>query len=213
MAAKPMIRRTKSSKRWLSEHEADDFVKRARAAGWRSRAVFKLDEIQQKDGLIRPGMTIVDLGAAPGAWSQYAMHAMKDRGEVIAVDLLPIEPIPGVTTIQGDFREDAVLRELEAAVGDRKIDLVLSDMAPNISGVSAVDQPRSMYLAELALDFARGHLAEGGSFVAKLFQGEGFQEFVADARRAFGSVKVRKPKASRPRSREVYLVARNHRVV
>ena len=124
-----------------------------------------------------------------------------------------MDPIPGVTIIQGDFREDDVLRELEAAVGDRKIDLVLSDMAPNISGMAAVDQPRAMYLAELALDFARQHLAEGGDFVAKLFQGEGFQEFVADARQAFGTVKVRKPKASRPRSREVYLVARGHRVV
>ena len=213
MTATPMSRRTKSSNRWLSEHEADDFVKRARAEGWRSRAVFKLDEIQQKDRLIRPGMTIVDLGAAPGAWSQYAMHAMKDRGEVVAIDLLPMDPIPGVTFIQGDFREDDALRELQAALGDRKVDLVLSDMAPNISGMAAVDQPRAMYLAELALDFAREHLAEGGSFVAKVFQGEGFQEFVADARRAFGSVKVRKPKASRPRSREVYLVARNHRVV
>lgn len=208
-----MNRRTKSSKRWLTEHESDDFVRRARSAGWRSRAVFKLEEIQQKDQLIRPGMTIVDLGAAPGAWSQYAMHAMKDRGQVIAVDLLPIDPIPGVTLIQGDFREDATLAELQAVIGDRNIDLVLSDMAPNISGVSAVDQPRSMYLAELALDFARGHLAEGGGFVAKVFQGEGFQEFVAEARRSFGTVKVRKPKASRPRSREVYLVARNHRVV
>lgn len=197
----------------MSEHESDDFVKRARSAGWRSRAVFKLDEIQQKDRLIRPGMMIVDLGAAPGAWSQYAMHVMKEKGEVIAMDLLPIDPIPGVTIIQGDFREDEKLGELQAAIGDRKIDLVLSDMAPNISGVSAVDQPRSMYLAELALDFARQHLAEGGSFVAKVFQGEGFQEFVVEARRAFGSVKVRKPKASRPRSREVYLVARNHRVV
>lgn len=213
METAAMSRRSKSSGRWLSEHESDDFVKRARASGWRSRAVFKLEEIQNKDRLIRPGMTIVDLGAAPGAWSQYAMHVMRGRGEVIAVDLLPIDPIPGVTVIQGDFRENGTLTELRAAVGDRKVDLVLSDMAPNISGVSAVDQPRSMYLAELALEFARHHLAEGGDLVAKVFQGEGFQEFVADARRAFGSVKVRKPKASRPRSREVYLVARNYRVV
>ncbi len=207
-----MARRTRSSKRWIAEHEADEFVKRARQAGWRSRAVFKLEEIQDKDHLIRPGMTVVDLGAAPGAWSQYVMHVMGGKGELFALDILAMDPVAGVTCIQGDFRDEVVLRELEAALGDRKVDLVLSDMAPNISGMAAVDQPRAMYLAELALDFGRRHLVSSGDFVSKVFQGEGFQEFVAELRRSFESVRIRKPGASRPRSREVYAVARNYRV-
>ncbi len=207
-----MARRTKSSKRWIAEHEADEFVRRARQAGWRSRAVFKLEEIQSKDQIIRPGMIVVDLGAAPGAWCQYVMHVMEGKGELFAVDILPMEPVAGVTCIQGDFRDEDVLREVEMALGNRKVDLVLSDMAPNISGMAAVDQPRAMYLAELALSFARAHLAEGGCFVAKVFQGEGFQEFVAELRRTFESVRTRKPGASRPRSRETYAVARNYRV-
>jgi len=207
-----MTRRTKSSKRWIREHEADDFVKRAREAGWRSRAVFKLEEIQQRDRLIQSGMSIVDLGSAPGAWSQYARHLLKDSGDVYALDILPMEPIAGVNFIHGDFCDEDTLGELVKLLSGRRVDLVLSDMAPNISGVTAVDQPRSMYLAELALEFARQHLAQGGSFATKVFQGEGFQEFVVDTRRSFESVKVRKPKASRPRSREVYLVARNFRL-
>jgi 23S rRNA (uridine2552-2'-O)-methyltransferase len=207
-----MTQRTKSSKRWLAEHEADEFVRRARLAGWRSRAVFKLEEIQNKDNIIRPGMTVVDLGAAPGAWSQYVMHVMGGKGKLLALDILPMDPIAGVTCIQGDFRDEDVLEELEADLGGRRVDLVLSDMAPNISGMSAVDQPRAMYLAELALDFARKHLVEGGAFVAKVFQGEGFQQFVAELRQSFETVRIRKPAASRPRSREVYSVARNYRV-
>lgn len=207
-----MTRRTKSSKRWIREHEADDFVKRAREAGWRSRAVFKLEEIQQRDRLIQSGMSVVDLGSAPGAWSQYARHLLKDSGDVYALDILPMEPIAGVNFIQGDFCSEDTLGELVELLSGRQVDLVLSDMAPNISGVTAVDQPRSMYLAELALEFARQHLAQGGSFVTKVFHGEGFQEFVADTRRSFESVRARKPKASRPRSREVYLVARNFRL-
>ena len=207
-----MARRTKSSKRWIREHEADDFVKRAREAGWRSRAVFKLEEIQQRDRLIQSGMSVVDLGSAPGAWSQYARHLLKDSGDVYALEILPMEPIAGVNFIQGDFCSEDTLGELVELLSGRQVDLVLSDMAPNISGVTAVDQPRSMYLAELALEFARQHLAQGGSFVTKVFHGEGFQEFVADTRRSFESVRARKPKASRPRSREVYLVARNFRL-
>lgn len=207
-----MGRRTKSSRRWITEHETDEFVKRARQAGWRSRAVFKLQEIQDKDHLIRPGMTVVDLGAAPGAWSQFVMHEMGGNGTLFALDLLPMDPVAGVTCIQGDFSDESVLGELEAAIADRKVDLVLSDMAPNMSGIMAVDQPRAMSLAELALEFARQHLVEGGSFVTKVFQGAGFQEYVAELRRSFESVRTRKPGASRPRSREVYAVARNYRL-
>lgn len=205
-----MSKRTKSSKRWLAEHAGDEHVLRARKEGWRSRAVYKLEELQRRDRLIRPGMIIVDLGAAPGAWSQYASHLLRGEGEVFALDILPMDPLPGVTFIQGDFRDDESLEALQLALGDRPVDLVMSDMAPNISGVAAVDQPRAMYLAELALDFASKSLKTGGNFVCKVFQGEGFQAFVATVRKGFGHVKVRKPEASRPRSREVYLVARNY---
>lgn len=207
-----MTRRSKSSKRWIAEHESDEFVRRARQEGWRSRAVFKLEEIQKKDRIIRPGMVVVDLGAAPGAWAQYVLHVMGGRGEVLAVDILPVDPLAGVTCIQGDFTDENTLQELEKALDGRPVDLVLSDMAPNISGIAAVDQPRSMYLAELALEFAREHLKHGGDFVAKVFQGEGFQAFIADLRHSFDSVRTRKPVASRPRSREVYAVARNYRL-
>lgn len=207
-----MARRSKSSKRWISEHESDEFVRRARESGWRSRAVYKLEEIQQKDRIIRPGMTVVDLGAAPGAWCQYVMHVMKGHGEVLAVDLLPMDPVAGVTCIQGDFCDEETLERIEIELGNRTVDLVLSDMAPNISGMAAVDQPRSMYLSELALDFARNHLGTGGCLVVKVFQGEGFQEFIAALRRSFESVRTRKPAASRSRSREVYAVARNYRL-
>ncbi|KPK57360.1 MAG: 23S rRNA (uridine(2552)-2'-O)-methyltransferase RlmE [Gammaproteobacteria bacterium] len=207
-----MARRSKSSRRWVSEHESDEFVRRARQEGWRSRAVFKLEEIQRKDHILRPGMVVVDLGAAPGGWSQYARHVMGDRGEVFAVDILPMDPVAGVTYIQGDFCDEKVLEELKDALEGKNVDLVLSDMAPNISGITAVDQPRAMYLAELALDFARSHLVAGGALVAKVFQGEGFQEFIRELRASFGSVRTRKPAASRARSREVYAVARNYRV-
>lgn len=199
--------RSKSSRRWLREHFDDEYVQRAQREGWRSRAVYKLEELDQKYRLLKPGMTVVDLGAAPGGWSQYAARALGAKGRVIALDILPMDPLPGVVFIEGDFRDEAVLTRLEAVLGDHAIDLVMSDMAPNISGMGAVDQPRAMYLVELAVDFARQHLRAGGTFVAKVFQGEGFDALVQDLRRDFGRVAVRKPKASRPRSREVYLVA------
>lgn len=197
----------------MDEHVDDEFVRRARQEGWRSRAVYKLQEVDEKYGLVRPGMTVVDLGAAPGAWSQYVARKLDGRGRVVALDLLPMDPLGGVEVIQGDFREPEVLAALEAALDGAKVDLVLSDMAPNISGVSAVDQPRSAYLVELALDFARRHLAPGGALVAKLFQGEGADALVAEARRMFGTVRIRKPRASRDRSREVYVVAENYRLM
>jgi 23S rRNA (uridine2552-2'-O)-methyltransferase len=207
-----MAKRSKSSRRWLDEHEGDEFVRRARREGWRSRAVFKLEEIQRQAPLIRPGMVIVDLGAAPGAWSQYATSLLDGRGSIVAVDLLPMDPLPDVVFIEGDFRDDETLAALNEVTEARGVDLVMSDMAPNLSGTAAVDQPRAMYLAELALAFAKDRLRPGGSFVTKLFQGEGCDEFIAEVRRCFDSVRVRKPKASRPRSREVYLVARNYRL-
>jgi 23S rRNA (uridine2552-2'-O)-methyltransferase len=197
----------------MDEHVDDEFVQRARKEGWRSRAVYKLEELDEKYGLVRPGMTVVDLGSAPGAWSQYVARKMDGRGRVLALDILPMDGIGGVEFIEGDFREEASLRALEALLGDRKVDLVLSDMAPNISGVAAVDQPRSVYLVELALDFARRHLAEGGALVAKLFQGEGSDELIGEVKRSFATVRIRKPKASRGRSREVYLVAENYRLM
>ncbi len=197
----------------MDEHVDDEFVQRARKEGWRSRAVYKLEELDGKYGLVRPGMTVVDLGSAPGAWSQYVARKLDGRGRVIALDILPMDGIGGVEFIQGDFREEAVLKELEALLGDRKVDLALSDMAPNISGVAAVDQPRAVYLVELALDFARRHLAGGGTMVAKLFQGAGSDELVAQAKQSFATVRVRKPRASRGRSREVYLVAENYRLM
>ncbi len=205
-----MPKRTKSSRRWLDEHFDDEFVKRAQAENWRSRAVFKLAELDERGRLIAPGDTIVDLGAAPGGWSQYAAGKVGPGGLVVATDLLEMEPLPGVAFVQGDFREMATLDGLKACLADRPVDLVMSDMAPNISGMNAVDQPRAMHLAELALDMSTGLLRPGGGLVVKLFQGEGFDDFVRDLRARFGSVSVRKPKASRSRSREVYAVARNH---
>lgn len=211
-----MVKKSKSSKRWLAEHASDDYVKRAREQGWRSRAVFKLEEIDRRDKLIRPTMNIVDLGAAPGAWSQYASFATKGRGRIVALDILPMDPLPDVAFIQGDFRDDDVLAALRSELGalgpGRGVDLVMSDIAPNTSGMVAVDQPRSMYLAELALDFARESLKPGGNFIVKVFQGEGSEELLAETRKSFGAVNVRKPKASRSRSREVYFVARNYRL-
>jgi 23S rRNA (uridine2552-2'-O)-methyltransferase len=205
--------RSKSSGRWLREHFADAYVKQAQSEGWRSRAVFKLLELQDKYGLLRSGQRVVDLGAAPGAWTQLAARLVGRLGRVFALDVLPMEPIPGVDFIQGDFTEDGPLAELEAALAGEQVNLVLSDMAPNMSGVDAVDQPRSMYLAELALDFARRWLKPGGSFVSKVFQGEGFDDYVAECRRMFDKVVVRKPRASRPRSREVYVVGQGHKLV
>lgn len=204
--------RSKSSNRWLQEHFNDAYVKRAQQEGYRSRAVFKLLEIQDKDKLLRPGMTVVDLGAAPGGWSEVAVGLVGDRGRVVALDILPMDAIAGVEFIQGDFREDEVLERLIECVGNRPVDLVMSDMAPNISGTKAVDQPRAMYLAELALDLARRVLAPGGDFLVKVFQGEDFDTYLREVRGSFGKVMIRKPKASRPRSREVYLLARNYLV-
>jgi len=201
-----------SSNNWLRRQERDEYVKKAKAEGWRSRAIYKLIEIQERDRLIKRGGRILDLGAAPGAWSQYACKLVGDEGRVIAVDLLPLEAIAGVTVIQGDFRDEHILEEILRCVGDEPFDLVMSDMAPNISGNKSVDQPRAMYLAELAADVAKQILSKRGAFVAKLFHGEGFDPFVRDIRQSYETVKVRKPKASRPQSRETYLVARNIRV-
>ncbi len=205
--------RSKSSERWLREHFGDAFVRQAQALGLRSRAAFKLLEIDQRDRLLRPGQTVVDLGAAPGGWAQVAADKVGPGGRVVALDLLPIEPLPGVTVLQGDFTEQAVLDRLLGELDGRPVDLVLSDMAPNMSGMKAVDQPRSALLAELALDCARQVLRPKGDLLLKMFQGEGFDPLLAELRAAFTKVVVRKPKASRPRSREVYLLARNYRLV
>ncbi len=207
-----MAGRTKRGRRWVEEHESDPWVQRARKEGWRSRAVYKLEELDRKERLLAPGMTVVDLGAAPGAWSQYAARKTGNKGRVIALDILPMDPLPGVVTLTVDFTADEALAALNEALEGKRIDLVLSDMAPNISGMSAVDQPRAMYLVELALAFARDHLKPGGDFVAKVFQGEGFDAFLKDLRQSFAAVRSRKPAASRDWSREVYVVARNYRV-
>lgn len=204
--------RSKSSKRWLSEHFDDPYVKRAQDEGLRSRAVFKLRELDEKYGLLRPGMVVVDLGAAPGGWSEVAAPRVGKDGRVIALDVLPMDSLAGVEFIEGDFTEDAALSALESALGGSRLDLVMSDMAPNMSGVAVIDQAKSMYLAELAFEFAVEHLKPGGHFLVKVFQGEGFDAFVQRCRKAFKKVLVRKPDASRPRSREVYLLARDRLV-
>ncbi|HUT41461.1 MAG TPA: 23S rRNA (uridine(2552)-2'-O)-methyltransferase RlmE [Gammaproteobacteria bacterium] len=203
--------RSKSSHNWLRSHFDDEFVKRAQREGYRSRAVYKLDEIQRKDRILKPGMTIVDLGAAPGGWSQYAGRLLAGKARLVALDILPMEALPGVEFIQGDFREDAVLEMLMTTLDGTPVHLVMSDMAPNISGMEAVDIPRSMYLVELAIDFADQVLGEGGSLLFKAFQGEGFEAVLADVRAKYDKVLIRKPKASRPRSREVYLLAQGRR--
>lgn len=203
--------RSRSSNRWLREHFDDEFVKRAQAEGWRSRAVYKLQEINERDRLLKPGTTLVDLGAAPGGWSQYAARALGERGRVLALDILPMDALAGVDVIQGDFREEAVFAQLLATLAGTPVDLVISDMAPNTSGLKAVDQPKQMYLVELALDFARQTLRPGGDFLVKVFQGEGFDALLKDLRANFSSVATRKPKASRARSAELYLLARNFR--
>ena len=201
-----------SGRSWIERQERDPYVQQARRDGWRSRAVYKLLQIDEKERLLKNGMVVVDLGAAPGGWSQYVTEKLKGDVRVIAVDLLPMDSLPSVEFLQGDFTEDEVLQTLREALGGDSVSLVISDMAPNISGQRAVDQPRAMYLAELALDFCKEVLGPGGDFVCKLFQGEGIDEFIVEARRAFERVKVMKPKASRPGSREVYLVARNYRL-
>jgi 23S rRNA (uridine2552-2'-O)-methyltransferase len=202
--------KSKSSKKWLKEHFDDPYVKQAQEAGYRSRAVFKLKEIDDKDRLLKPGRNVVDLGAAPGGWTEYVRDKLPSKDQVFALDILPMEPIPGVTIITGDFTEQAVLDTLLEQLKGAKIDLVLSDMAPNISGMKAIDQPKAMYLAELALDFCQQALAPGGDFLVKVFQGEGFDAFLQAMRDQFQKVIVRKPSASRPRSREVYLLGRNY---
>lgn len=200
------MKRSKTSKAWMREHLNDTYVQQARAAGYRARAAYKLLEIDEKDKLIRPGMVVVDLGAAPGSWSQVAAQKVGDGGRVIALDLLEVLGMPRVTFIQGDFQDLAVLRELEATLDGRPVDLVLSDMAPNVSGIGAADQARSIGLCELALDFAVNNLTPGGNFLVKVFQGSGFDEFRRAMQAAFRSVVVRKPAASRDRSSEVYLL-------
>ncbi|MGH8250693.1 MAG: 23S rRNA (uridine(2552)-2'-O)-methyltransferase RlmE [Steroidobacteraceae bacterium] len=208
-----MSRRSKSSGRWLEEHFADPYVRSAKERGLRSRAAFKLEEIDRAEKLVFPGSVIVDLGAAPGGWSQYAARRQAGRGLVHALDLLPMDAIPGVSFLQGDFREQPVLDELLRRLGDRRADLVMSDMAPNITGVDVVDQARAAELEELALDFSRQVLAPQGALVMKVFQGAGFRELLAAARSGFHAVRMRKPKASRQRSSETYLVARKPRPV
>ncbi|MGL4473933.1 MAG: 23S rRNA (uridine(2552)-2'-O)-methyltransferase RlmE [Shewanella sp.] len=205
-------KRSASSNRWMLEHFDDHYVKLAQKQGLRSRAAFKLEELQQKDKLIKPGMTVVDLGAAPGGWSQIAVKLLEGKGKVIACDILPMDPIVGVDFLQGDFREDKVLEALLTRVGEAKVDLVLSDMAPNMSGTGGVDQPRAMYLVELALDMCHQVLAPNGSFAVKVFQGEGFDDYMKAVKDAFKVVKTRKPDSSRPRSREVYLVATGYKL-
>lgn len=200
-------KRTGSSSRWLNEHFKDRFVQAAQKKGLRSRAWFKLEEIQQTDKLFRPGMTVVDLGAAPGGWSQYAASIIGDKGRIIACDLLPMDPIVGVDFLQGDFRDEAVLTVLLEKIGAKKVDLIMSDMAPNMSGQPSVDIPRAGYLVELALEMCKDILVEGGSFIVKVFQGEGSDEYLKTVRSLFTKVKVRKPEASRARSREIYIVA------
>ena len=206
------MKKSKSSRNWLDRHFNDEFVKRAQREGYRSRAVYKLLEIQEKDRLIKPGQTVIDLGAAPGSWSQVAEKLVGDRGRVIALDILPMDSIAGVDFIQGDFREEEPLQQLKNLLVGKQVDLVISDMAPNVTGMSAVDQPRAMYLCELALEFAREVLRPGGALVIKVFQGEGFDQYIRELRSSFSKVVTRKPKASRPKSREVYLVAGNYNV-
>ncbi|WP_455212683.1 23S rRNA (uridine(2552)-2'-O)-methyltransferase RlmE [Kaarinaea lacus] len=201
-------KRSKSSRRWLDEHFDDSYVKKAQQQGYRSRAAYKLLEIQQKDRLIKSGEIIIDLGAAPGGWSQVAAELVGSKGRVIALDILPTEPIAGVEYLQGDFTEQAVFDQLLEVLGCDKAGLVLSDMAPNISGIKAVDQPKTIYLAELAVDLAQKVLVSHGDLLIKVFQGEGFDELLRQIRELFNKVIIRKPQASRSRSREVYILAR-----
>ena len=203
--------RSKSSGRWLKEHFDDHYVKQSQKEGWRSRASYKLLEIQEKDHIFRPGSKVVDLGAAPGGWSQVAVQLVGEQGRVVASDILPMDAIAGVDFVQGDFTEETVLEQILATIGADQVDLVISDMAPNMSGVLSVDQPNAMYLVELALDLSRQVLRRGGIFLTKVFQGEGFDEYLRDMKTSFDKVQTRKPQASRARSREVYLLASGFR--
>lgn len=205
--------RSKSSAGWLREHFNDVYVKKAQAEGVRSRAVYKLEELVDRDRLLKPGMTVVDLGAAPGGWSQLVRQRLGEAGKVFALDILPMQGIAGVDFLEGDFREESVLRALEARLEGQRVDLVLSDMAPNMSGVAMADQIRAMVLAELALDFSRQWLKPGGAFLIKLFQGAGFDDYLRNLRADFARVTMRKPKASRARSREVYALATGRKAV
>jgi 23S rRNA (uridine2552-2'-O)-methyltransferase len=202
--------RSKSSTRWLQEHFDDEYVKLSQKEGYRSRAVYKLKELQEKDRLIQHGMSVLDLGAAPGGWSQYAVELVGKKGRVVASDILPIDPLPFVEFIQGDFTEERILNEILELIGNNKANIVISDMAPNLSGNDAIDQPSSIYLCELALDISKRILAEDGTMVVKLFQGAGSDEYLKEVRQCFRQVKIRKPKASRARSREVYVVAQRY---
>lgn len=201
-----------SSKRWLTEHHSDKYVLEAKKKGLRSRAVFKLDEIQEKDRLFRPGMVVVDLGAAPGGWSQFASQQIGDNGTVVACDILPMDSLPGVDFLQGDFREESVLNALLNKIGGTNVDLIMSDMAPNMSGNVSVDQAKSMYLCELALDMCNQVLKRNGSFIVKVFMGEGFDDYFRQIKQMFTTIKTRKPDSSRARSREVYLVAKGFKL-
>ncbi|ASK26350.1 23S rRNA (uridine(2552)-2'-O)-methyltransferase RlmE [Neisseria chenwenguii] len=206
-----MAVRSKSSKAWLSEHVNDHYVHKAQKDGYRARAAYKLLEINEKDKLIKPGTVLADLGSAPGSWSQVAAKLVGENGRVFALDILPMDDIAGVSFIQGDFREESVLAEFESLLDGRPLDLVICDMAPNMSGNAVTDQARSFYLCELALDFAASHLKSGGSFLVKVFQGAGYQEYMAAMRDVFATVQTRKPDASRNRSSEIYLLGRNKR--
>lgn len=207
-----MSKPRRSGGSWRDRQEKDPWVQKARREGWRARAVYKLEQIDRKEKLLKPGMLVVDLGSAPGSWSQYVTERLKGRARIVAVDLLQMDTLPDVSFIQADFREEATVTAIREALGGERADLVMSDMAPNLSGNKAVDQPRSMYLVELAVDLCREVLKPGGDFVCKLFQGEGTDEYIAAARTSFKRVKAIKPKASRSGSREVYLVARNYRL-
>lgn len=206
-------KRTASSARWLYEHENDPYVKEARKLGYRSRAVFKLKEINERDRLLKPGQVVVDLGAAPGGWSQLARPLLGPKGRLIALDILPMDELPDVEILTGDFREESVLRDLESRIGSRNVDLVLSDMAPNTSGIGVADQVGQLYLCELTLEFCLLQLKPGGHALMKVFQGEGSDDFLRKLRQAFESVTIRKPKASRARSKEIYVLARSLRQV
>lgn len=202
------MKRSKSSQNWLRRHFDDHYVKEAQKAGYRSRAVYKLLEIQEKDRILRPGMVVVDLGAAPGSWSEVAAPLVGKSGQVIAMDILGIDPIKNVTFIQGDFTEQEVYDQLLETLKGQKVDLVMSDLAPNMSGMAVVDQPRAMYLAELSLNFSQAVLKSGGNFLTKVFQGEGSEQYLKALRGSFDKVVIRKPKASRPKSREVYMLSK-----
>jgi len=202
------VKKSHSSKQWLRRHVNDPYVQRSKKEGYRSRSAYKLTEIDDRDGILKPGMLVVDLGAAPGGWSQVAAKRVGDKGQVVAIDLLPVEPISNVTMLQADFASEEGLRAVEKCIHGRKADVVLSDMAPNMSGIAVSDQARSMELAEIARDFAQLHLQVEGVFMVKVFQGAGYDEYLRSLRKAFGKVVVRKPASSRGESAEQYLVAR-----